>query len=70
MNRLKLWRIQNRYTQQEAANILGFGISAYCLLESGRLLPSDKQKTQLVSYFGDAQSESLFSEVSERVESQ
>jgi transcriptional regulator with XRE-family HTH domain len=68
MNRLKLWRIQNRHTQLEAATLLHMGLSTYCLLESGRLQPTGAQLKQLREYFGASESSRLFELVAEKVE--
>ncbi|MCL5258701.1 MAG: helix-turn-helix domain-containing protein [Firmicutes bacterium] len=67
MIRFKLWRLQERLTQSGAAERLGIGESTLAMLESGRLRPTDQQIDQLRMYFGDL-TESLFDQVSERVE--
>jgi len=67
MLRIKLWRHQNRLTQEEAAARLGLSVSAYALLESGRLRASPGQIEQLRRTFGAA-ADTLFDPVDERVE--
>jgi transcriptional regulator with XRE-family HTH domain len=49
---LKLWRLTNHLTQADAARRCGLGLSAYCLLEAGRLRPSPPQNARLKLYFG------------------
>lgn len=53
MLRLKLWRLQARLTQREAAARLGIGESTYGFLESGRMLPSRAQLERLACSFRD-----------------
>jgi transcriptional regulator with XRE-family HTH domain len=67
MIRLKLWRLQQTWTQAEAARTLGIGESSYALLESGRLRATARQWSRLRAYFGEAAT-TLFEEVRERVE--
>jgi transcriptional regulator with XRE-family HTH domain len=69
MIRLKLWRVQAGLTQAEAATRLGVGLSAYALLEAGRLHPSPDQAARLGSFFGSAAT-GLFEPVRDRVEPQ
>lgn len=52
MTNLKIWRQQNRMTQAQAAKFLRLGLSAYCLLEAGRLAPSPAQAARLERRFG------------------
>lgn len=66
MLRIKLWRLQSRLTQGEAAAQLGLGLSTYALLESGRLRPTVAQMERLRQSFGD-EAGSLFALVQERV---
>jgi transcriptional regulator with XRE-family HTH domain len=66
MLRFKLWRLQNRLTQGQAAQRLGIGESTLALLESGRLRPSPAQIEQLRPTFGE-QTGSLFEPVQEHV---
>ena len=40
---LKFWRLSNHLTQADAARRCGLGLSAYCLIEAGRLQPSQDQ---------------------------
>ena len=51
MTRLKLWRLQRGMTQQDVAARCGLGLSAYSLIESGRLIPSDAQAAALEALF-------------------
>lgn len=67
MIRLKLWRLQQHLTQEQAAQRLRIGESTLAMLESGRLRPTDSQVHLLESIFGAAAS-TLFEPVSERVE--
>lgn len=67
MNRLKLWRLQERLTQTAAASRLGLGVSTYSLLEVGRLRPSVAQLNGLRDFFGFSP-ERLFEAVNERIE--
>ncbi len=52
MTRLKFWRLQRDLTQQEVARRSGLGLSAYSLIESGRLAPSSPQSKSLEQLFG------------------
>ena len=65
--RLKLWRLQEGLTQEEAAKRLGIGASTLSILESGRLRPTAGQIAQLRRSFGQAV-ETLFEPVQEHVE--
>jgi transcriptional regulator with XRE-family HTH domain len=67
MLRLKLWRLQEGLTQQEAAQRLGVGESTLAILESGRLRPTAGQRERLRAHFGEMV-DSLFDPVSEHVE--
>lgn len=67
MIRLKLWRMQRRLTQAEAARAIGISESSYVILESGRLRPTARQLRQIRNYFGRS-TDSLFDPVSESVE--
>ena len=67
MIRLKLWRLQERLTQAEAAKQLGIGESTLAVLESGRLCPTAAQLTRLRAIFGE-QTAALFDQVRDRVE--
>jgi len=66
MLRIKLWRLQHRLTQAEAAAQLGLGLSTLALLESGRLRPTAAQLDRLRLAFG-TETNSLFDLVQERV---
>lgn len=59
MTNLKLWRLSNHLTQADAARRCGLGLSAYCLIEAGRLQPSRDQAAKLASFFGERVSEML-----------
>jgi DNA-binding XRE family transcriptional regulator len=52
VNYLKFWRCQMSLTQEEAAEEIGIGLSAYTLIEAGRLQPSERQQAQLSRRFG------------------
>lgn len=52
MTNLKFWRLSNRLTQADAARRCGLGLSAYCLIEAGRLRPSGAQTKKLAAVFG------------------
>ncbi len=52
MTNLKLWRLTNNLTQSDAARRCGLGLSAYCLIEAGRLRPSLVQADKLAAVFG------------------
>lgn len=54
MTQLKLWRLQAKLTQREAAERLGIGESTYGFLESGRMQPSRVQLEQLARFFPNA----------------
>lgn len=69
MIRLKLWRLQSKLTQAQAALTIGIGESSYAMLESGRLKPTSTQRERFRFYFG-SQLESIFEPVAERVEAQ
>jgi transcriptional regulator with XRE-family HTH domain len=64
---LKLWRLQQGLTQEQAARRLGIGESTLALLESGRLKATAGQLDQLRRTFG-ASTESLFEPVREHIE--
>jgi transcriptional regulator with XRE-family HTH domain len=49
---LKLWRLSNHLTQADAARRCGLGLSAYSLIEAGRLQPSPDQFRKLRLVFG------------------
>ena len=49
---LKARRLQENITQAEAAERLGIGVSAYSLMESGRMRPSRAQIQALEQVFG------------------
>jgi transcriptional regulator with XRE-family HTH domain len=53
LTHLKVWRLRRKLGQKEAARLLGFGISAYGLIESGRMRPSESQMAALRRMFGD-----------------
>jgi transcriptional regulator with XRE-family HTH domain len=67
MIRLKLWRLQRRLTQEDAARWIGIGESSYAMLESGRLQPTSGQMDRLQQRFGKG-AEALFEPVRDRVE--
>jgi transcriptional regulator with XRE-family HTH domain len=69
MIRLKLWRLQEQLTQNEAARRLGIGESTLAMLESGRLRPTRSQVDILRKSFG-SEVDSLFEKVQERVGAQ
>lgn len=69
MLRIKLWRLQNRLSQSEAARRLGIGLSTLSLLEGGRLRPSRAQVERLRRVFGP-EVDSLFEPVREQVEAE
>lgn len=50
---LKLWRLRRHLGQREAARLFGFGLSAYSLIESGRMRPSESQIAALRKLFGN-----------------
>lgn len=52
LTRLKVRRLQENLTQAQAAERLGIGISAYSLIESGRMRPSRAQMRALEQVFG------------------
>lgn len=52
MTRLKFWRLQEHITQLAAAERLGIGVSAYALIELGRMGASRAQRAALVAAFG------------------
>ena len=52
MTHLKFWRLTNNLTQSDAARLCGLGVSAYCLIEAGRLQPSRDQESKLERVFG------------------
>jgi transcriptional regulator with XRE-family HTH domain len=66
MLRFKLWRMQNRLTQAQAAEVLKLGESTLALLESGRMRPTPGQIDHLRATFG-AEVHSIFDPVQERV---
>jgi transcriptional regulator with XRE-family HTH domain len=66
MIRLKLWRLQQGLTQEQAARWIGLGESSYAMLESGRLRPTPAQIDRLRQRFGNT--ESLFEAVRDQVE--
>jgi transcriptional regulator with XRE-family HTH domain len=49
---LKLWRLTNNLKQSDAASLCGLGVSAYSLIEAGRLRPSRAQQSKLERVFG------------------
>lgn len=59
MTNLKLWRLSNHLTQTEAAQRCDLGLSAYSLIESGRLRPSLDQVRRLGRVFGRRTEEML-----------
>lgn len=59
MTNLKLWRLTNNLTQPDAARRCGLGLSAYCLIEAGRLRPSQVQADKLAAVFGGRAPEML-----------
>jgi transcriptional regulator with XRE-family HTH domain len=59
MTNLKLWRLSNGLTQADAAQRCGLGLSAYCLIEAGRLQPSRDQESKLGMIFGSRVREML-----------
>jgi transcriptional regulator with XRE-family HTH domain len=60
---LKFWRLSNRLTQADAARRCGLGLSAYCLIEAGRLQRSQDQAGKLAAVFG-ARGEEMLRRVS------
>ena len=66
MIRLKLWRLQAKLTQAEAARQLGLGESTLAMLETGRLRPTQGQLEVLRKSFGP-ETDTLFESVRERV---
>ncbi|MGA8098216.1 MAG: helix-turn-helix transcriptional regulator [Candidatus Cybelea sp.] len=66
MIRLKLWRLQAKLTQAEAARQLGVGESTLAMLETGRLRPTQGQLEVLRKSFG-LETDTLFESVRERV---
>ncbi len=56
---LKFWRLTNNLKQSDAARLCGLGVSAYSLIESGRLLPSPEQHSKLERVFGAKTSDML-----------
>lgn len=52
MTNLKLWRLSNHLRQVDAARLCGLGLSAYSLIEAGRLRPSATQGEKLAHAFG------------------
>ena len=52
MTNLKFWRLTNNLKQSEAAHLCGIGVSAYSLIEAGRLSPSREQLLKLEGIFG------------------
>ena len=66
MLRIKLWRLQKRLTQEQAAAKLGLGLSTLALLESGRLRPTPAQIEHLRRSFGE-EVDTLFEHVREHV---
>jgi transcriptional regulator with XRE-family HTH domain len=66
MLRLKLWRLQQGLTQEQAARRLGIGESTLAILESGRLRPTVGQMQTLRRTFGN-DTEALFQPVRELV---
>jgi transcriptional regulator with XRE-family HTH domain len=50
---MKLARFKARLTQATIAERCGLGLSAYSLIESGRLVPSEIQLARLRAMFGD-----------------
>jgi transcriptional regulator with XRE-family HTH domain len=64
---LKLWRIQSRLTQRDAAARLGMGESTYAFLESGRMQPSRAQLQRLARTFPSPAR--LFEHVPDQIES-
>lgn len=48
---LKLWRLQSRLSQLQAARLLGLGEMTFSLIEAGRLRPSEGQCEKLRAYF-------------------
>jgi transcriptional regulator with XRE-family HTH domain len=69
MIRFKLWRLQERLTQDGAARKLGLGESTLALLESGRLRPTAAQLILLRDFFGE-EADALFEPVRDRIEAQ
>lgn len=59
MTNLKFWRLSNNLTQADAARRCGLGLSAYCLIEAGRLQPSRDQVRKLATVFGACVDEML-----------
>jgi transcriptional regulator with XRE-family HTH domain len=68
MLRLKLWRLQQGLTQEQAALRLGIGESTLAILETGRLRPTPRQLEQLRRTFGTG-TDALFEPVTEHVAS-
>ena len=66
MLRIKFIRLEQGLGQRETAAKLGFGLSTYALLESGRLRPTAAQLALLRRSFG-SETETLFEPVQERV---
>jgi transcriptional regulator with XRE-family HTH domain len=52
LTQLKARRLQENITQAQAAERLGIGLSAYSLIESGRMRPSRAQMRALEETFG------------------
>lgn len=48
---LKILRMSNGWSQEETASKLGFSRPWYCLLESGRLSPTEDMKQKVVEVF-------------------
>jgi transcriptional regulator with XRE-family HTH domain len=59
LTNLKFWRLSNNLRQTEAARLCGLGLSAYSLIEAGRLLPSRTQAERLGHLFGARASKML-----------
>lgn len=51
---LKLWRVMEGLSQEEAARRIGISQLTLSYLESGRLVPNEKLRSRLEAHFGRA----------------
>lgn len=52
LRQLKIIRIQNEFTQQQIADVLGISRSAYCGYETGRRSPDIDALIKLADFYG------------------
>lgn len=60
---LRYLRLKNRWSQRYAADRAGFPQPTFCLIETGRLIPTDDQLERLGSAFGYTPAHVLLKEI-------